>query len=268
MDLQLQGKTAIVTGGAKGIGEGIVRSLCREGVRVAIADRNPRTAETLIADLTESGGTAICVPTELTDLKACRMAVEKTLEWSGGSLDILVNNAGVNDGVGLDAGPEDFLASLHKNIVHVYALAHHALDALKASRGTIINITSKVAETGQGGTSGYAASKGAMNGLTREWAVDLAPHGIRVNTVAPAEVMTPLYRKWLETLPNPGETLRRIEAQIPLGKRMTTKEEIADLAVFLCSPRSGHTTGQILHPDGGYVHLDRSCTSALKLETQ
>ncbi len=263
MDLQLQGKTAIVTGGAKGIGEAIVRSLCREGVRVVIADRNPGTAGALIEDLTKSGGAAICIPTELTDLKACQKTVGKTLEWSDGSLDILVNNAGVNDGVGLDAGPDKFLASLHKNIVHVYALAHHALDALKASRGTIINITSKVAETGQGGTSGYAASKGAMNGLTREWAVDLAPHGIRVNTVAPAEVMTPLYRKWLETLPDPDETLRHIEAQIPLGKRMTTKEEIADLVAFLASPCSGHTTGQILYPDGGYVHLDRSCTSAL-----
>ena len=263
MDLQLQGKTAIVTGGAKGIGEGIVRSLCHEGVRVAIAARTPGTAEALIADLKESGGTAICIPTELTDIEACRNAIGKTLEWSGGSLDILVNNAGVNDGVGLDAGPDEFLASLHKNIVHVYALAHHALEALKESRGTIINITSKVAETGQGGTSGYAASKGAMNGLTREWAVDLAPHGIRVNTVAPAEVMTPLYRKWLDTLPDPDETLHHIEAQIPLGKRMTTKEDIADLVTFLASPRSGHTTGQILYPDGGYVHLDRSCTSAL-----
>ena len=93
--------------------------------------------------------------------------------------------------------------------------------------------------------------------------MDLAPHGVRVNSIAPAEVMTPLYEHWLATLSNPEETLDHINKQIPLGNRMTTKEEIANLAVFLCSPLSSHTTGQILHPDGGYVHLDRSCTSAL-----
>ncbi len=267
MNLEIHGKFALVSGGAKGIGEAIVRTLSSEGVDVAFIDRDEQASKTLEEDLSEQGGNVLPIHADLTDLDACQSAVEKTLAWSSGGLDILVNNAGVNDGVGLDAGPAAFQQSLQLNLVHAYTLAHHAADALKASKGAILNITSKVSLTGQGGTSGYAAAKGGINGLTREWAVELAPHGVRVNCIAPAEVMTPLYESWLATLPNAEETLRHIQNQIPLGNRMTTKEEIASLAVFLCSPLSAHTTGQILHPDGGYVHLDRSCTSALKKDS-
>ena len=134
---------------------------------------------------------------------------------------------------------------------------------LKQSRGTIVNIGSKVALTGQGGTSGYAAAKGAILALTREWAAELLPYGIRVNAVLPAEVMTPAYTAWLATLQNPDALLHRITEQIPLGQRMTTPEEIAAAVVFLLSPtQSGHTTGQQLLVDGGYVHLDRMLTVA------
>ena len=230
---------------------------------MAIIDRDSDALKQLAEELQNSGKSVLPVEADLTDTEACQSAIEQMLEWSGGKLDILVNNAGVNDRVGLDAGPAAFEQSLRLNLLHAYTLVHHAVDALKSSRGAILNITSKVSLTGQGGTSGYAAAKGGINGLTREWAVDLAPHGVRVNCIAPAEVMTPLYESWLSTLSNPEETLQHIQKQIPLGNRMTTKEEIANLAVFLCSPLSAHTTGQILHPDGGYVHLDRSCTSAL-----
>ena len=255
MNLGLANKVVLVTGGAKGIGAGIVRSFAKEGAKVSIIDRNPDVAAQLIKEL--EGGEATCIPTELTDLNACRQAIEKTANWGDG-LDILVHNAGVNDGIGLDAAPADFIDSLRKNLLHVFALTHHALPYLENSRGSIINVGSKVAETGQGGTSGYAASKGAINALTREWAVDLADRGIRVNAVIPAEVMTPLYEKWLASLNDPQATIESIRANIPLGKRMTTAEEIADTVVFLASERSSHTTGQLLYPDGGYVHLDRS----------
>jgi L-fucose dehydrogenase len=139
-------------------------------------------------------------------------------------------------------------------------MAHYALPSLKTAKGAIVNIASKVAFTGQGGTSGYAASKGAILALTREWAVELLPSSVRVNTIVPAEVMTPLYRQWLDTFQNPDEKLAAIVAKIPLGKRMTTAEEIAAVTVFLISGKSGHTTGQHVFVDGGYVHLDRALT--------
>ena len=120
-------------------------------------------------------------------------------------------------------------------------MAHAALPALKASRGSILNIASKVAMTGQGGTSGYAAAKGAQLALTREWAIELLPYGIRVNAILPAEVDTPLYASWLKTFDDPAAKLASIVKNIPLEHRMTTPDEIAATAVFLLSPRSSHT---------------------------
>jgi len=124
-----------------------------------------------------------------------------------------------------------------------------------------VNISSKVALTGQGGTSAYAAGKGAQLALTREWAAELLPYGIRVNAVMPAEVLTPLYKRWISTREDPAAALKSIEDKIPLGKRMTTAAEIAAMVVFLLSPKqSGHTTGQQILVDGGYTHLDRALT--------
>jgi L-fucose dehydrogenase len=154
------------------------------------------------------------------------------------------------------------MASLHKNLVHYYLLAHHTLPELKKTKGAIVNITSKTADTGQGNTSAYAASNGGRNALTREWAVELLKYGIRVNAVVVAECFTPLYAKWIETLPNPQQKLKEIEAKIPLENRMTTAEEIANAVAFLLSARSSHTTGQLIYVDGGYVHLDRALANA------
>jgi L-fucose dehydrogenase len=169
----------------------------------------------------------------------------------------------VNDGVGLEKGSyAAFMQSLHRNLVHYYLLAHHALPALKASRGAIVNIGSKTAETGQGGTSAYAAANGGRNALTREWAVELLKYGIRVNAIIVAECWTPLYEKWIKTLSDPAAKLAEIVKKIPLENRMTTAEEIANMAAFLLSERSSHTTGQLIHVDGGYVHLDRALANA------
>jgi L-fucose dehydrogenase len=153
---------------------------------------------------------------------------------------------------------EAFIQSLHSNVVHYFLIVQAALPELIKNKGAIVNIGSKVAETGQGGTSGYAASNGGRNALTREWAIELLKYGIRVNSVIVAECYTPLYDRWIQTLPNPEETLKKITDRIPLGKRMTTSEEIANMVSFLLSDKSSHTTGQIIHVDGGYVHLDRS----------
>ncbi|PYX96014.1 MAG: short-chain dehydrogenase, partial [Acidobacteria bacterium] len=139
---------------------------------------------------------------------------------------------------------EKYVESLERNLLHYYNMAHYSLPYLKKASGAIVNISSKTAITGQGGTSGYASAKGAILALTREWAVELLPYEIRVNAILPAEVMTPLYRQWLDTFSNPAEKLASITAKIPLGKRMTLADEIAWTAIFLLSPRSGHTTGQ------------------------
>lgn len=260
MDLHLAQKVFIVTGGAKGIGAAICTSLANEGAIVMVAGRNKEDNQKMVDAIVKNKGKASAQSIELSDAAACKELINFTIEKYG-RIDGLINNAGVNDGVDLESGsPERFLESIHKNLTHYYNLAHYALPHLKASKGVIINIGSKVAVTGQGHTSGYAASKGGVNALTREWAAELAPFSIRVNAVIPAEVWTPLYEMWINTLPNPKEKLEQIVSKIPFEKRFTTAEEIADMVVFLCSSRSSHTTGQIIYVDGGYTHLDRSLT--------
>jgi L-fucose dehydrogenase len=262
MDLQLKGKIIIVSGGAKGIGEGIVKVLAAEGAVPVIIGRNENDNNSAIKAVEAAGGSAYQVTAELTEPAEAEKAIKIVLEKYG-RIDGLVNNAGVNDGVGLENGSyEAFMASLHKNLVHYYLLAKYALPALKKSKGAIVNISSKTAETGQGGTSAYAAANGGRNALTREWAVELLKYGIRVNAIIVAECWTPLYQKWIETLPNPKEKLDAIVTKIPLENRMTTAEEIANTTVFLLSAKSSHTTGQLIHVDGGYVHLDRALANA------
>ena len=258
MDLNLKNKVIIVTGGAKGIGEGISEVLATEGAIVAIVGRNDADNQLMVDKIKAMKGQAFSVVAELTKPKDCQKAVEKVAKKYG-RIDGLVNNAGVNDGIGLENGSyEGFVESLHRNLIHYYLMAHHALPYLKESKGSIVNIGSKTAETGQGGTSAYAASNGGRNALTREWAVELLKYGIRVNALIVAECYTPLYDRWIKTLPNPEETLAKITSKIPLENRMTTAEEIANMVAFLLSDKSSHTTGQLIHVDGGYVHLDRS----------
>jgi NAD(P)-dependent dehydrogenase (short-subunit alcohol dehydrogenase family) len=258
MDLNLRNKLIIVTGGSKGIGLGITQALIQENAIPVIITRNKESVITIIAEITKNGGEAYYEIAELSDSGQCKKAVENIIKKHG-RIDGLINNAGVNDGVGLENGSyKDFLESIHKNLTHYYLMAHYALPELKKSKGSIVNIGSKTATTGQGGTSGYAAANGGRNALTREWAVELLPYSIRVNAVIVAECYTPLYKKWIQTLPNPEEKLKEITAQIPLENRMTTVEEIANTVVFLLSDKSSHTTGQLVYVDGGYVHLDRS----------
>jgi L-fucose dehydrogenase len=258
MDLQLKDKVIIVTGGAKGIGEGIVQVLAAEGAIPVVIGRNETDNLKVVNQITANGGQSFQVVAELSEPEASAQAMAAVVAKFG-RIDGLVNNAGVNDGVGLQNGSyEGFVSSLHKNVIHYYLMAQHALPELIKSKGSIVNIGSKVADTGQGGTSAYAASNGARNALTREWAVELLPQGIRVNAVIVAECFTPLYQTWINSVPNSEEKLADITSKIPLGKRMTTAEEIANAVVFLLSDKSSHTTGQFVYIDGGYVHLDRA----------
>ena len=262
MDLQLTGKIIIVTGGARGIGQGIVKALCKEGAIPVIIGRSGEDNIKCAQAMEATGGKCYHFEAELNHPEECQKAVKWALDKVG-RIDGLVNNAGENDGIGLENGSyEGFMSSLHKNLVHYYLMAQHALPALKESKGSILNITSKVANTGQGNTSAYAAANGGRNALTREWAVELLKYGIRVNAIVVAECWTPLYENWIKTLADPDAKKREIEAKIPLENRMTTAAEIADMAVFLLSEKSSHTTGQLIHVDGGYVHLDRALANA------
>ena len=258
MDLNLQDKIIIVTGGSKGIGHAITNLLAEEKAIPFIVSRDEKTILETIEKIKKKGGRCSYSLAELTDPQQGKEAVEKAVSEFG-TVHGLVNNAGVNDGVGLENGDtEQFVNSLNKNLVHYYVMAKACLPYLKVNKGSIVNIGSKVSLTGQGGTSAYAAACGGRNALTREWAVELLPHSIRVNAVIVAESYTPLYKKWINTFPNPKEKLNQIESKIPLEKRMTAPEEIANTVAFLLSEKSSHTTGQLLHVDGGYVHLDRS----------
>jgi L-fucose dehydrogenase len=255
MDLNLKDKIVLVTGGASGIGAAIVMQLAREGAVPVILDRDA-LSRPMAEELKALSPKHYLYRLDLCDERACSGTVADILQRFHG-IDALVNNAGINDHVGLEADVGDFRRSLEANLVHCFLLAHLCAEAIKHRRGAIVNVSSKTAVTGQGRTSGYVAAKAALLGLTREWAASLAPHGVRVNAVLPAEVLTPMYERWAESQADPAATLKRISDRIPLGHRMTTPEEIANVVVFLVSERSSHTTGQWLHPDGGYVHLDR-----------
>lgn len=262
MDLKLKDKVIIVTGGAKGIGEGIVRVLVAEGAIPVIVGRNETDNAKLADELKANGVEIFYVTAELSDPDASEKSIKSVIEKYG-RINGLVNNAGKNDGIGLESGNyQGFMESLHRNLVHYYLMAHFAIPELKKSKGSIVNITSKTAETGQGNTSAYAAANGGRNALTREWAVELLKYGIRVNSIVVAESWTPQYANWIKTLANPEEKLKAITSKIPLENRMTTPEEIANMTAFLLSERSSHTTGQLIHVDGGYVHLDRALTNA------
>ncbi len=257
MDLMLKGKVFIVTGGAKGIGAATSRLIASLGGLVVIADRDQQSNDLLVTEIKKSGGDASAITVDLTLLESADRTVEFATEIYG-SLHGLVNNAGINDRVGLESGSLDkFEQSLRKNLFHYYTMTRCALPFLKKSKGSIVNIGSKTAETGQGGTSGYIAAKGAINALTREWAVELLKYDIRVNCVIPAEVWTPLYEWFINQEDDPERRKKEIKQRIPLEKRFTTPQEIANMVVFLLSQRSSHTTGQLIHVDGGYTHLDR-----------
>ena len=256
MNLGLKDKNIVVTGGASGIGAAIVCGLVAEGATPIVIDKSADGLKTLCREYPQLDMTTyVC---DLSDPLETQQMLEK-LNSNASSIYGLVNNAGVNDGVGISDEVTAFMTSLQKNLVHYFQLTQGLVEKIKESQGSIVNVSSKVSFTGQGGTSGYAASKGAINALTREWAVELAPFNVDVNCVIPAEVQTPQYEKWIRTQEG-KDRMGGILKKINLGGRLTQATEIADYILFLLSRKNSHTTGQLLFVDGGYTHLDDSRT--------
>jgi L-fucose dehydrogenase len=258
MELGLQEKVIIVTGGGSGIGASVVDKLSLIGATPVIIDKS-KPDDTFDEIIKKRCPRAIWKTLDLCDDQDCKNAVKDILAKLN-RIDGLVNNAGINDAIGISAGPNEFRKSLDRNLVHYYTMTNLCIMELIKTKGAIVNVSSKVVLTGQSGTSAYAAAKGGILALTREWAAEHSDCGLRVNAVIPGEVMTPMYEKWLEGFKTPDEKLKQITSRIPLEKRMAKVEELAMPIVFLLSQWAGHITGQFLVVDGGYSHLDRALT--------
>ena len=243
MNLELQDKVVLISGGAKGIGEAITRSFAAEGAIPCILGRNREEASALVGDLEANDKRADSFLCEMTDGISVRDAASSILTKYG-RIDCVVNNAGVNDGVGLRAGVDDFRASLEKNVIHCFVLVQACLDALIASRGSIVNIGTKCATTGQGGTSGYVAAKGALNAATKALSLEVASRGITVNAVAPGIITTGMTSSAFD-----AATIANL---VPM-KRAGTVDEVASLVAFLASRQAAYISGQIISINGGMI---------------
>ena len=245
--MQLQGKTAIVTGGASGFGAGIVRQFIAEGARVMIGDIDAAAARALAADL---GPQALAQPTDVADGPAVAAMAEAAFS-AFGQVDILVNNAGVTHlPAPLETVSEaDFDRVLAVNVKSVYLTARALVPRMKTrGSGAILNIASTAGLSPRPRLNWYNASKGWMVTATKAMAVELAPAGVRVNALCPVAGETPLLKSFLgEDTP---ETRAMFLATIPLG-RFSTPQDIAGAAVFLCSDAAAMITGVALEVDGG-----------------
>ncbi len=263
MDLHIKDKVFIVTGGGSGLGSGICRALASEGAIPVILDRNP-LKDQYSREIHVIQPKTHFIRVSLNSEEECRGAVEETVSRFG-IIDGLVNCAGANDDhTGLEDEPARFRQALENNLVHYFVMAHYCLPELKKSRGVILNISSSSAPTGPGNPSACPAFKGAQLSLTREWAATFLEDGIRVNAIVPAELRPALNDRRGQAYSDPQAKPGPTTPNIPRGRRMTTVREIADTAVFVLSPRSSQTTGQLLVVGRGYTHQDQASTATEK----
>jgi NAD(P)-dependent dehydrogenase (short-subunit alcohol dehydrogenase family) len=250
------GKTVLVTGAAKGIGQAAARRFAALGARVAMLDRDADAlGRVAAADSPESTlllNADVAVGQEAADAVA-------TVTERFGSIDVLVNNAGIHFARAIDEyTDEEWNTMFSVNVHGTFHMTRSALPALRRSRGAIVIVSSMTALVGQDRGAAYVASKGALVSLTKALALELAADGIRVNCVCPAGVDTPLLRSWANTLPDPEAVLRG-QAEMHLLKRLATADEIASAIAFLASPDASFITGAILPVEGGATLGYRKC---------
>ena len=249
---EFTGKTALVTGGAMGIGAAIATLLAERGANVAIVDRSREAAEKHAAELSGRGLRAIAVSADVSIGNEVAAAVTKVAVTFGG-IDIVSNNAGIQRYGTVETTTEaEWDEVMNVNLRSVYLVCRHAIAHLKKTRGTIVNMASVQAFATQRGVAAYTTGKHALIGLTRSMALDFAAYGVRANAVAPGSVDTPMLDEAIKLDPNPEALRRTVHAMHPLG-RIAEPREIAEAVAFLASPRSSFVTGTTLVVDGGLL---------------
>jgi NAD(P)-dependent dehydrogenase (short-subunit alcohol dehydrogenase family) len=250
---ELDGRVAIVTGAAMGIGRSSAMLLARAGAKVVIADVDEAAGEKTARDIEAAGGTAIFVRADVTSMADMRAAGAAVVEKFGG-IDILVNNAARAIGGVVDEIDEaSWNEVMTTNLTSVWRGMKVCVPEMrKRGKGSIVNMSSVQSLAGFKGWAAYATAKGGINALTQQTAVDLAPHGIRVNAIAPGTIMTPLNEKVFREHPNPQALIETWNRAHPIG-RFGQPEEVAELVLFLASDRSSFITGEIIRVDGGLI---------------
>jgi NAD(P)-dependent dehydrogenase (short-subunit alcohol dehydrogenase family) len=247
---QFAERTALITGAARGIGRATAERFAQSGAHIAIVDRDRREAEAAANAICASGRRALAVVADVADARAVGGAIDACLQ-AFGRLDVLVNNAGIHFARAIDQYTDDEIDRIVAvNLKGALYTIRAAVPALRASRGSIVSVSSMTGLVGQDRGAVYVATKGALISLTKALALELAADGIRVNCVCPAGVDTPLMREWAGTLPDPESTLRS-QASMHLMNRLATAGEIAEAIAFLASDHASFITGVALPIEGG-----------------
>jgi len=253
--MRLKNKVAIVTGGASGIGHSTALLLAEEGAKVVIADIDAAAGQKAVAQIVEAGGKALFVPADISKEEAARRITEDTVK-AFGRVDILVNNAATFVLKGFDATVEDWQRSLGVNVIGTSIVTKYAIEPMKEAGGGAIVIMASISSwVAQANFFAYSATKAALLQMTRNMAMDLAPHKIRVNCVCPGTILTPAsYRHMKKT----GMTLEQFDAEEgakTLLGRVGTSREVAYAVLFLASDEASYITGTHLMVDGGYTAM-------------